>query len=729
MLRRLLFSVFLLTGLTINVQVIVAQAQSGTDVARDTVHVVVRPATKTAARPDGVRAGINIVDGQTVTLCLYAPRKEFVYLVGDFNDWAIDNRYLMKRDGDYWWLTLTEITPGAEYAFQYLVDGVLRIADPYTDKVLDPWNDRHIPASVYPDLKPYPAGKTEGIVSVFQTGQTPYRWRVTDFTPPAGDKLVIYELLVRDFTEEHSFRAVIQKLDYLKTLGVNAVELMPVNEFEGNDSWGYNPSFYFATDKYYGTKNDFKALVDSCHGRGIAVIMDMVLNHSFGQSPLVQLYWDGTAPAADNPWYNVSSPNPVFAWGYDFNHESPQTQALVDSVCSYWMSEYRADGFRFDFTKGFTETPGDGWAYDASRIAILKRMTGEIRRRKPGAVVIFEHLTVDSEEIELADAGILLWGNMNYNYCEGIMGYNESGKSDLSRSIWSGRGFRQPALIAYPESHDEERMMYKARQYGNSGAEYNVKDLPTALARARMSACFHLITPGPKMIWQFGESGYDYSINYCPSDGTVSVDCRLSPKPPAWDYLSDPDRKYLYDIYANLIRLKREYPVFSTADYSYSLKDAAKYFVWRSNDMNAFTVGNFDVKPAAVTVALPHGGAWYDVFSGQTVNFTASFGATLQPGEYRLFTDKPVDVPVLTNVADVIATGNRFFAYPNPVANILYLGSEKDVDTAEVFTEAGLRMMHARRVKQLDVSRLPAGIYFLRITEGRCRTTMKFVKE
>jgi len=131
---------------------------------------------------------------------------------------------------------------------------------------------------------------------------------------------------------------------------------MPVCEFEGNLSWGYNPSFYFAPDKYYGPKNDMKVFIDSCHNRGIAVIMDIVLNHCFGQSPLVQLYLDhyGTDEIyikSPNPWFNTSSPNTLYKWGADFNHESISTQKLVDRINSYWLTDYNIDGFRFDFSK------------------------------------------------------------------------------------------------------------------------------------------------------------------------------------------------------------------------------------------------------------------------------------------------------------------------------------------------------------------------------------------
>ncbi len=401
----------------------------------DSVSYFIRDEINIADLADGLRDGVNILSDNTVTFVLYAPNKDHVLLIGDFNDWELSNDYLMNRtpDNDRYWITITDLTPGEEYAFQYLIDGSIRVADAFTEKILDPSNDPGIPDETYPDLKPYPEGKTAGIVSVFQTVQDEYEWQSDSFTPPSLTDLVIYELHVQNYTAKKNLKALTDTLDYLTELGVNAIELMPVNEFEGNQSWGYNPSFYFALDKVYGTKNDFKTFVDACHSRGIAVIIDLVLNHSYDQSPLVQMYWNKSMgnPSSDNPWYNEKCnfvDNGAAHWGNDFNHESQATKNLVDSINSFWMSEYHVDGFRFDFTKGFSNTlwyGSDNWAsaYDPDRIAILKRMADEIWSRNENAYVIFEHLADNSEETELAEHGIMLWGNMNYNYNEATMGY------------------------------------------------------------------------------------------------------------------------------------------------------------------------------------------------------------------------------------------------------------------------------------------------------------------
>ena len=207
-------------------------------------------------------------------------------MVGDFTDWQPNDNFLMKKtpDGELHWLEVNNLIAQQEYVFQYWVEGEIKIGDPYADKVADPWNDQWIDAATYPNLPPY--DKTEyGIATVLQTGQTEYQWAPSEDTweRPDIDHLVIYELLVRDFIETHSWEDLEDTLSYIKNLGVDAIELMPFNEFEGNESWGYNPSYYFAPDKYYGTKDELKHFIQTCHQHGLAVIQDMVLNHAFGQ--------------------------------------------------------------------------------------------------------------------------------------------------------------------------------------------------------------------------------------------------------------------------------------------------------------------------------------------------------------------------------------------------------------------------------------------------------------
>jgi len=584
------------------------------------------------------RDGITRISDDSLAFVLFAPGKELVYLIGDFNDWTTSASYQMERiEDDRFFIKIGDLDKNKEYICQYLIDGKLRIADPYANKISDPQYDAEISSAIYPNLIQYPKGKTTEIAMVVSTKEDNYNWKVTDYKVEDRHNLVIYELLIRDFTEARSIKAVEEKLPYLKALGVNAIELMPFNEFEGNDSWGYNPSFYFATDKIYGTSNDYKDFIDACHQNGMAVIMDMVLNHSYGQSPMVRMYQGSDKnPTADNPWYNTISPNQTYSWGYDFNHESKHTQQFVDSVCAYWMKEYKVDGFRFDFTKGFTNKPGDGWAKDDSRMALLKRMADQVWRRKKDALVILEHLTDNSEETILADYGMILWGNLNYNMNEATMGWGEEAgeygyKGDLSWGSYKERGWGEANLLAYMESHDEERLMFKNEQWGKDYDGYDVKELATGLQRTGAAAVILFSMPGPKMMWQFGELGYDYELN----------DDRLAPKPVRWDYYDDPLRKELYDVFSAMIKLRLSDPVFLTKDYTIDLTRHFKVITLRGSGKTAIAMANFDVVAQPKNVDFSTAGNWEDYFSNSTLSTSSGeYSITLQPGEYRLYISK-----------------------------------------------------------------------------------------
>ena len=679
----------------------------------DSVFVHVLNSQVNEALPAGLLNGINYIDHETVSLVLHAPGKEHVFVIGEWNDWTPRTDARMNLDGEHWWITISDLEPGREYGYQYLVDGTLRIADPYTEKVLDPWNDQWIDESTYPELKSYPLAYTSGIASILQPGKEAYSWDHTGFTPPARDQLVIYELLVRDFLEAHDWQTLTDTLHYFTELGVNAIELMPSNEFEGNESWGYNPSFYFAPDKYYGPADDLKAFVDSCHGRGIAVILDMTLNHSYGQSPLVQLYLDESTykVTAENPWYNVTSPNQTYSWGYDFNHESPSTQAFVDRVNRHWLTEYNMDGFRFDFTKGFTNTPGDGWNYDAARINILKRMADEIWTVNEDAYVILEHLADNSEESVLANYGMMLWGNLNHNYGEAAMGFHDNNKSDLSWISYKERGWNEPNLVGYMESHDEERMMYRNLNYGNAAGSYDITNIFTALDRIKLAATFFFTVPGPKMLWQFGELGYDFSIDY---------NGRVGNKPIRWDYYKDPSRKKVFDIFAALIHLKKNEPAFSTTDFNMSVSGPMKRIELNHADMDVRILGNFDLTRQSLDPNFSKTGDWYNFFAGDTLEVTNPNDAiSLAPGEYRIYTTKKLEKPRITAVEEARKNQQRsLLVYPVPATHALYIQSEQLPESYTVYDTGG-RIVKVRnadsRETVMDISGYNPGIYFLKI--------------
>ncbi len=677
------------------------------------IYIMVNPSMTYSPLPVAVQPGINILNDQSVVLTLFAPYKDFVYVIGDFNDWTPDTSYYMNcyyvsDDSVVYWLQIDQLDPTTEYGFQYLIDGELRIADPYTRKILDPWNDRYISSTTYSNLKSYPDGKTKEAAAVFQTVQPEYANEITDFNKPLKQDLVIYELLIRDFVARHDYQTMIDTLNYLENLGINAIELMPVSEFEGNSSWGYNPSFHFALDKYYGPPEDFKQFVDECHNRGIAVIMDMVLNHVYGQSPLVRMYWNATLnrPAANNPWFNEESPNPVFSWGSDFDHESKHTQYYVDRVCKYWMTEFKIDGFRFDFTKGFTNTPGDGGAYDAKRINILQRIANEIWKVDDDAYIILEHFAANDEEQILADYGLMLWGNSNWNYAQSAMGY--SSDSDFSWGYFKTRNWTKPHLVTYMESHDEERLMYKNLTYGNAAGDYDIQNPEIALRRMKIVNAFFLTLPGPKMIWQFGELGYDISID---------DPCRVCEKPFLWQYNEDVIRQSLYKTIAALLKLRSENAVFTNpgTNVTMSVSGNGKR-IGMNGTPNVVIIGNFGVSSLSIAPNFQHVGNWFDFFSGDSLYFeSTSDPIELAQGEFHIFTDTRLETPeagIINNIDDDISSLPKHFAlypnYPNPfnaTTKLCYDLEKQSNVRIKIFDLSGREVYSELRTSQ------PAGSY------------------
>jgi glycosidase len=660
-------------------------ATTGSQSDTSTFLYIVPLALPAADPPAGSELGITELSPSSVRLVLYAPDKQVVYAIGDFSNWLPDPAYQMRNsvDGTLWWIDLTGLTPGQIYRLQYLVDGTLRIADPLSTLVLDRFNDGFIPSVTYPDVPDYPLGQTDGDVTVFRTDEPEFSWEAADYERPKKTDLVIYELLVRDFVHRHDFQTIQDTLDYLERLGVTAIELMPVSEFDGNVSWGYNPSYHKALDKYYGTAEALKMLIDEAHKRNIAVILDVVYNHVTGASPLAQLYWDqaNNRPAADNPWLNPV-PKHEFNVFNDFNHESAATKAYVKNTMAWWIEEFRVDGFRFDLSKGLTQKNTLGsvsaWGqYDPTRITILKDYADFIWDLDPQFYVILEHFADNNEEKELAQYGMMLWGNMHFQYKEVGLGFPAGIGTSLSGVSYKDRGWAVPHLIGYMESHDEERIVWDLKNFGNTVGSYNIKFHKTAMRRVEMLNNLLYTVPGPKMLWQFGEIGYDYSINTC-ENGTVSNDCRLSPKPIKWEYYLEPHRRRLYDVTAALLHLRKNLDVFETTDFQISLGSGQGRWI-RLNSPNEYVhvIANVGTTNQTITANFQHPGWWYEYYSGDSLlvsNVTPAL--SMQPGEYRLYIDKKVSVPAGLNPTPTseAATALRDVdVYPNPASSTVFI--------------------------------------------------------
>ena len=685
--------------------------------------------------PEGMEHGINYNADNSVTFVLYdkdtaGSSHKYCYIVGDWNDWTRKTEGAMYYDGSKgcWWITLDGFDPDKEYRFQYRLGASsgsdIYVSDPYTEIVYDEWNDQYIEG-----VPAFPAGAKQ-LVSAFQINKPAYDWQHKDFKIEDRNDLVIYELLFRDFTKSMDIAGAMEQLDYISELGVNAVQLMPVQEFDGNLSWGYNPNHWFALDKAYGTREEYKAFIDECHSRGLAVIIDVVYNHATGSHPWAKMWWNGSATAENNPFFNVLPAHPYNVF-HDMNHENAMVKEHVKRSLEYLLTEYDVDGFRFDLTKGFTQKQTDpdvtAWGrYDQSRVDILKGYADHIWSVNDNAVVIFEHLSDWDEEEVLANHGMQLWRNVNHEYRTAVTG----GSGNFS-NMYSTKPFG--GYVGYMESHDEERLCYGAtgssegtwgicgtitdwstdiamtqdgsfyvaknvtfgasdefklrfagawgNNYGASSKGYvlpldkeyrltsNGQDmkapaagtydiyfcesnetiymmtpgkrpedpsvapgeqedaLAVAMRRAGASAAFFLTVPGPKMIWQFGEIGYDYSIEHNGRTGEKPVVTE--------EYMADPARKTLYDTYARLLEFRRENPRFfdSDAKFEWTPSGTLKTIKCTVDGKTFRVVGNFGKSSATYT--FPAESTWYDYFEGDVISGTI----TLSQGEFRLATD------------------------------------------------------------------------------------------
>ncbi|MBQ4017700.1 MAG: hypothetical protein II605_00475 [Paludibacteraceae bacterium] len=584
-------------------------------------------------RPSGISNGIyyDPNDPTKVTLCTYAGSKtepaNRVFLLGDMTNWQLSSDYQLYKDGFYFWITLTGLTPGKEYRFQYAVeraDGVKKqICDLYSEKVIHP-DDQYEPKKADPTLISYPTKGADGdYVTVIQTNKPEFQWSdaTLNFQRPDKNNLVIYEVWVFDYNNsKRTFQGVIDRLDYIQNLGVNAIELMPVTEFEGNQSWGYNPTLYFAVDKTYGKPEKLKQLVDECHKRGIAVILDMVFNHTKGPNPMAKLYPYG-ADLQYNPWFSTNPPEGDNGYGEEWNHDFAPAHEMFMRAFQYWLTEYKIDGYRLDLSHGLC-----GNTNNAVQNLIDYYQNG-VQSTSSGAYMILEHWA--DGQAQLINNGMQCWTGAGVceSYYQVAMGWLKDG-DDLS-------GASRIGYVSYAESHDEERMQYKVKTYGNGDLTTNEA---ARLARVPECVAFNVLLRGAHMLWQFEELGYDISIEQNGRTGT-------KPNPKTKGYFTQAERVEAFTKCAQVITLRTQLmPEAFTGSPTLSVGSgkALRTIQWGSN---VFAAANFGVS-GSQAVTLPSG-VWYDYLgTGARANSTV----VLAPGELKVFTGRQITAPTFADI-------------------------------------------------------------------------------
>lgn len=645
----------------------------------------------------------------SVTFCIAAPGKKDAIVVGAWDDYAVlDSRVMKYQDyqgNRYFWTTVSGLAPDEQYPYYYIIDSTHKVADPYTRLVLDCYSDKFIESDLgfdpWPERPQYPYDKVDNVVMGVYWGNMNAGYKWSDFTIPDHSNLIIYEMLLRDFTGtegqakgDGSVRKAIEKIPYLKELGVNAVELMPIMEFNGNNSWGYNTNFYFAPDKAYGSPADYKDFVETCHRNGIAVILDIVFNQSDGLHPWYRMY-----DINSNPFYNATAPHDYSVLN-DWNQDNALVQQQWTDCLKYWMTEYNVDGYRFDLVKGLgsnSSYKNGTEAFNQSRIDNMKRFHAIIKSVKPKGIHINEHLAGVEEETAMANDGQLLWGNFNSNASKFVNAQAETGGTNLGQLTGNGRPWG--SLIGYAESHDEERIAYMAGTQGKLGAN-------TWSKRVEALAVQLLLSPGPKMIWQFGELGANQTTKNSSGNDTGR-------KKVIWNNLNDARFKGIHDTYAALCNLRQSEPglfrqnaVFETSGLGGNAT-GVRSMILRDGNKEVIAFIN-PSKTAAATVRV--NASMLSESNSQLICATqgtnpvlkgsGSVSVDLAANGMAVFATKSV-----TGIEDVEGdVASRPFEVLGGVGEIIISGS---YDTAEVYNLAGVRMG--------SLSGLEKGVYIVNV--------------
>lgn len=731
---------------------IIATATSGNTTVTERMEISCLPHSQAKAFPVGtVKQGVTINANGTATFCVAAPGKTDMVLVPAWNDYRILSSNLMNYTDvagqRYFWVTTSASIPGGEYLpYYFIVDGKTSVGDPCARLVLDPTSDSSLPASLIDYLPAYPTEKVKGspVLSVFKSDMDKYDWSdaTLHFSNPDSRSLTIYEILLRDFTGDGTdqggktygtFATALEKIDYIAELGVDAVELMPVMEFNGNMSWGYNTNFYMALDKAYGTPDDMRRFVDACHNRGIAVILDIVFNQSDWLAPWYQMY-GGTA---SNPFYNVQAPH-AYSVLNDWNQDNTALRQHWKDVLRFWMEAYKVDGFRFDLVKGLGSNNSyasgtDG--YNSSRVTIMKELHAAMKAVRSDAIHINELLGTNDEENANADDGQLGWHKLSDACYDFVTGRSNGNAGAMNKFMASNDGRKVGLTVDYAESHDEPRLASKMRTTNTSQCDasvaYTSTPKPASIRRLGAVAAQMLLTPGNKMIWQFGEIAAD------DHQGTDLE--KLRAIPPKWNQMSNSARAALLDNYRQLVNLRRLNPELFQGEASVQLNGFSNALTSPRTIRIVNADGNKEIvaffNPAisgaartinsAVAYLNPSNAQLVTAsYSGTATTFSPTLNASgsnnvsvsLNPGEWVVFANASVagiDSPLLDGSASNVTVS----------ASQGSISISGDFSQATVYTVSGIQV--AVLVAEGSVDSLTPGIYIVNVDGATVKTAVK----
>ncbi len=531
-------------------------------------------------------------DGR-VTFTLYAPGKQSVHVVGDFNNWRPDTDPLQEVDQGLW--SIEKELPRGAFSYQFLINGQQVICDPYAR---------------YVERDPGDAPRR----AIVKPREDPYEWQHDAWSRPRFEDLLIYELHIADFTPQRDFREAATRLEYLRDLGINAIELMPVFAVQENAGWGYTPTYLFAPNDDYGTPNELRWFIDEAHARGIAVILDIVLAHTGTHHPFNQMY-----PYDQSPWYGEGP-----AGGHEFalpqlDYSKPATRSFAKDVLEYWLQDFHVDGFRFDYVKSI------GVTQDGHGIPTLVAVARAIREH---VFLIGEHLPEDPEL--MVGAGLNGAWHVRFTYAmkalltqREVFDYRWEDFAPAIKTLdpqAEGYGKRPTCMVNYLESHDEERLVLALRQSGC--------DEVAARRRAALGATILFTAVGAPMLYHGQAWGQDTPRN-------------MEHNYIEWERLGTAGGKGLRDHYRRLAWLRRKQDALRTANFILDAvlpdQKCVVYHRWHEAGDEVVVAANFSGDRQRIQVPFPQDGTWKEFFTDQVLRITGTQEREIEPWAAEIF--------------------------------------------------------------------------------------------
>ena len=499
---------------------------------------------------------------------------------------------------DIWWIELD--LPTGEYEYEYLLMNGNRIADPLSRRLTN--------------------GKTRieigpGGISTADD----YQWQSLNYTRPSEDTLVIYELHVDDFAAQGNgqgkFTDVIARLDHLKNTGVNAIELLPITEFPGTHSWGYNPYLVSSVEENYGTPYELKLLVDEAHSRGMAVIMDMIWNHIMSTSPI----WEIQPDYDLNPYIKIHTDlNPNEAegsWGMlDWDHFNLKTIEYINTVNRIWVDEYKIDGFRFDAMYMI------GWDMQQQEFGIPGWSTA-LYNYDSTIYQIAEHLPSNPWLIDNTDLSSGWHDSFHDRLLNDVHGQS-LGTISIMRQIvglheysdWGDPYSDRTQAVKYMVSHDEQSILQEMVTFNN----YSIEE---ARERDKFYATILFTSLGIPMLFQGQEFGLQTGWDDDNNNGNYDEE-KLQYRPVDWSLLDTDIGQSHLEHYSILARLRKSNPAFYNGTFYdlyrytnekvivYGYKDESE----NNNNNQIVVVANFSsIERTVENVPFFSPGEWYNV--------------------------------------------------------------------------------------------------------------------